>query len=552
MHLPDGMLSTPVAMIANGGALGALVAASSWVKRRLSDQKLVLMAVLGALIFALQMLNFPVAGGTSGHFLGAALAAIVVGFWPAVIIMAAVLGIQALVFSDGGVLAYGANLLNMGIIAAAVGWGVYRLACWLVARWRAGTPPRGARVASAALGAWAATVAAAGATALEIIVSGNAKAALILPAMLGVHAIIGVGEAVITGSIVGYLALVRPDLLGDRSRSGATASPRPVIVVLVALALIAAGFSWAASTFPDGLEHVYFSLGVGNTAAVQRAPQILGAGTVLAGYGLGGDRGPVATVIAALVGVAIVALLLVLLSGRRVEVSARGKLVAGFLLILAVVLLPGFDPLTFLVLLVLLALVARLLGAPLRKVLLSAGLVLLFAGFIALFSPLTLMTSLTPTGIAHAYARGWPRIAEIASKAFLSAFIVSTVNRSATPTQVIGGLADLRLPAVMLMLVSFIYRFSAIFREELRQMQRALASRAPLLRGWARVRLYGSLGGNLFVRAYERGEDVHRAMVSRGYSGRLPDGARPRWTLRETALVAGALLVGVLLTGVRL
>ena len=122
VHIPDGMLSTPVALVADFGAAGLIAHATTWVKRHLSEQKIVLMAVLGALIFALQMLNFPVAGGTSGHFLGAALAAILVGFWPTVIIMAAVLGIQCLVFSDGGVLAYGANLLNMGIIAGLVGW----------------------------------------------------------------------------------------------------------------------------------------------------------------------------------------------------------------------------------------------------------------------------------------------------------------------------------------------------------------------------------------------------------------------------------------------
>jgi len=557
VHLPDGMLSTPVALVANGGAVGLIAYASSWIKRHLSEQKIVLMAVLGALIFALQMLNFPVAGGTSGHFLGAALAAIVVGFWPAVIVMAAVVGIQCLVFSDGGVLAYGANLLNMGVVAAVVAWGVYQLVCWLAARRSRETTPRGARIVGAALGAWAGTVAAAATTALGIIVSGNAKASLILPAMLGVHAIIGVGEAVITGAVVGYLALVRPDLLGRGvGGAGTSAAPsrtlRPVIIVLVTLALLAAGFSWAASKYPDGLEHVYFSQGIGNSAAVEQAPSLLGPGTIFADYGLRGAGGSVLpAVAAALVGVAAVTLLLLLILGKKIKVSARGKLVAGLLLILCVVLLPGFNVWEFLVLLALLAAVARLLGASQRRVWFSALAVLLFAGLIALFSPLTLATRLSWPAIADAYARGWPRIAEIASKAFLSAFVVSAVNRSSTPEQVIEGLADLRLPTIILMLVSFIYRFSAVFRGELRQMQQALASRAPTLRGWARVRLYGSLGGNLFVRAYERGEEVHRAMVSRGYTGRLPDGERQRWTIRETMLVASALIVGVVLVASR-
>ena len=555
------MLSTPVALVANGGAVGLIAYAIAWIKRRLSEQKIVLMAVLGALIFALQMLNFPVAGGTSGHFLGATLAAITVGFWPAVIVMAAVLGIQCLVFSDGGVLAYGANLFNMGILAALVGWGIYRLVCLIAARRkRSGeAPSRGARVAGAALGAWTGVMAAAFACSMEIIVSGNARPSLILPAMLGVHTIIGIGEAVITGGVVGYLALVRPDLLAGKSSlaredSRAKRSLKPVLITLAVLAIIAAGFSWAASKSPDGLEHVYFAQKIGNTAAVERAPSLLGGGTIFADYGVRGLSGSASVVIAGLIGVAIVALLLLiiaLVTRGKVEVSARGKLLAGFLLILSVVLLPGFHLVEFLVLLALLICVARLLGAPIPKVFRSAALVLLFAGVIAAASPLALATSLSARGIAHAYAAGWPRIAEIASKAFLSAFIVSTVNRSSSPTQIIEGLAELRLPAILLMLNSFIYRFSAVFREELRQMQQALASRAPTLRGWGRVRLYGSLGGNLFVRAYERGEEVHRAMVSRGYTGRLPDGARQRWTIRETTLTAGALLVGALLKVLR-
>ena len=433
--------------------------------------------------------------------------------------------------------------------------------------------PRSARIAGAALGAWCGVVAGAAACSFEIILSGNAKPALILPAMLSVHVIIGLGEAVITGGIIGYLALVRPDLLARKAGSlgdssslslhgdkeepspptgSRSRSLRPVYIALVALALCAAGFSWAASKYPDGLEHAYFSQKLGNVAAVERAPSLLGSGTAFADYGLRGLSGPLATIIAALVGLALVALLLLLLFGRKPHVSARGKLIAGFLLILFVVLIPGFSLPVFIALLILLQLIARLLSAPLPKVWRSAAVVLIFAGVIAAFSPLALATSLSPAGLAHAYAVGWPRIAEIASKAFLSAFIVSTINRSSSPTQIIEGLAALRLPAIMLMLISFIYRFSTVFREELRQMQQALASRAPTLRGWPRVRLYGSLGGNLFVRAYERGEEVHRAMVSRGYTGRLPDGSPQRWTINETALVLGALLVGVMLVATRL
>ena len=595
MHIPDGMLSTSVALVADVGVAGLLTYAVAWTKQHLSERKIVLMAVLGALIFALQMLNFPVAGGTSGHFLGAALAAITVGFWPAVIVMAAVLGVQCLVFSDGGLLAYGANLLNMGIAAALAGWLVYRLVCWLAARGKGdAATPRSARIAGAAAGAFCGTVAAAGLTSFEIIASGNAKAAVILPAMLSVHVLIGIGEAVITGGIVAYLAAVRPDLLwrkqraaqamersgagqraGRRTPQGApgiassgnaavlderaadshgagasTRTLRPVYLVLAGLAVLAAGFSWAASKYPDGLEHVYFSQKIGNTAAVEAAPSLLGKGTVFANYGIRGLKSPVASVIAGLVGLALVALLLWLLFApkqRGAEVSARGKLVAGVALILVVVLLPGFDLAAFLVLLLILNLCALLLRAPLAKVWRSAAVVLLFAGMIAALAPLSSLGSFSWSAAAQAYRVGWPRVAEIVSKAFLSAFIMSMINRSSTPTQIIEGLAGLRLPSIFLMLTSFIYRFSSVFRAELVALQQALASRAPNLRGWRRVRLYGSLGGNLFVRAYERGEAVHGAMLSRGYSGRLPDGRPQRWTQRETMLLAGSLGVSLVL-----
>ncbi len=310
MHIPDGMLSTQVAVIADVGAVGFIAYAVAWVKQHLNERKIVLMAVLGALIFALQMLNFPVAGGTSGHFLGAALAALILGFWPAVIVMAAVLGIQALVFSDGGILAYGANLFNMGIVAAAVGWGVSRLITFFGTRARS-RESRFSHIAGAAVGGWFGTMAAATACSLEIIISGHAKAALILPAMLSVHALIGIGEGVITGALVGYLVAVRPDLLDKGLTEGRQRSWRSVYVVLGIVALIGAGLSWLASSSPDGLERVYFADKLG---AHFPEMSLLGKGTLFADYGIRGlGTGPLGTILAGVVGLGIVAVLLWLL-----------------------------------------------------------------------------------------------------------------------------------------------------------------------------------------------------------------------------------------------
>ena len=149
-----------------------------------------LLGVTAAFVFAAQMLNFPVAGGTSGHFLGAALAAILLGPWLACLVLAVVLVVQAFVFADGGITALGANILNMGVIGALLVGGLM-----LAAR-------RGAAAAAAArcsrvagVGAWLAVMAGAAACALELAISGTVPLGTVLPAMLGVHALIGVGEA---------------------------------------------------------------------------------------------------------------------------------------------------------------------------------------------------------------------------------------------------------------------------------------------------------------------------------------------------------------------
>ena len=127
MHIPDGMLQAPTWVPAWLGSAGVLAYAIREVRRRLSDGTIVMMAVLAALIFALQMLNFPVAGGTSGHFAGGAAAAIVLGLWPAMLVMAAVVTVQAFFFADGGFTALGANMLTMAIVGPLVGHAVYRV-----------------------------------------------------------------------------------------------------------------------------------------------------------------------------------------------------------------------------------------------------------------------------------------------------------------------------------------------------------------------------------------------------------------------------------------
>jgi cobalt/nickel transport system permease protein len=207
MHIPDGFLANEVAVAV---AIPAVAAVGYGLRRAevdLDDRRVPLLGVTAAFVFAAQMLNFPVAGGTSGHFLGAALAAVLLGPWLASLVLAVVLVAQAFVFADGGITALGANVFNMGVIGGVVVGGL------MLAARRALPNTRGALLGVAAGGAWLAVMAGAAACAVELAISGTVPLATVLPAMLGVHAVIGAGEAVITVAAVSAVLATRPDLI---------------------------------------------------------------------------------------------------------------------------------------------------------------------------------------------------------------------------------------------------------------------------------------------------------------------------------------------------
>jgi len=207
MHIPDGFLDTDVALAC---AVPAAVAVGIGLRKAgtdLDERRVPLLGVTAAFVFAAQMLNFPVAGGTSGHFLGAALAAILLGPWLACLTLAVVLGVQAFVFADGGITALGANILNMGVVGALLVGGLMLLAQ------RALPHKRGAFLAVAGVGAWLAVVAGAVACSFELAISGTVPLGTVLPAMLGVHVLIGIGEAVITVAAVSAVLSTRPDVV---------------------------------------------------------------------------------------------------------------------------------------------------------------------------------------------------------------------------------------------------------------------------------------------------------------------------------------------------
>jgi cobalt/nickel transport system permease protein len=255
MHMADQLLSLPVAGVAWLAAMAA-VAAASRLSRRQASEKLPLMGVMGAFVFAAQMVNFtlPLMPGTSGHLGGAVLLAVLLGPWAGIVTMAGILIVQCLLFQDGGLLALGCNILNMGVAPCLLGYAVYRAVL--------------GRTASAArqyLGAWLACVigVAAGAAMvpLESAVSGVLRIAAgdFLAVMVGVHLLIGTVEGLITFAVLAYLRQVHPQWVGASAGGQPVRLSKPAVAAsLVVVALLLAGVvSWFASAHPDGLEWSY-------------------------------------------------------------------------------------------------------------------------------------------------------------------------------------------------------------------------------------------------------------------------------------------------------
>ncbi|OFW58850.1 MAG: hypothetical protein A2133_02145 [Actinobacteria bacterium RBG_16_64_13] len=318
MHIPDGFIDAPTAVAAGAVSVGLIAYALRKTGKHLGERTVPLLGVTAAFIFAAQMLNFPVAGGTSGHVLGAVLCVALVGPWAAAIVMTAVLLVQALGMADGGITALGANVFNMGLVAVLVGFGLLAVLKRLLPRTLTGY------MISVAVASWVSVVAASAAASLELALSGTVPLGVALPTMISVHMIIGLGEAAITTAVVGAVLAARPDLVGSfdlslpRSRPALHGAGRRTrfwafvagtVVVAVALAVFVAPF---ASSSPDGLERVAADQGFESAATAEP----LWGSSPFGDYQMPGvANGKVATAVAGLVGTLIL-FALVLLTGR--------------------------------------------------------------------------------------------------------------------------------------------------------------------------------------------------------------------------------------------
>jgi cobalt/nickel transport system permease protein len=206
MHIPDGFLSNEVWAGMWLVSLLILALAVNKVNKKLDEKNIPMLGVLAAFIFAVQMLNTPVAGGTSGHMLGGVLAAIILGPMTASIIMACVFIVQGIFFADGGLTALGANMFDMGFVGTICCYYIY-VVISKVLKGSLGF------YGGAAVAAWLSVVLASIATSLVIVFSGTSPLMIILPAMIAVHSIIGIIEAALTVFVIKFIAKTRPDLL---------------------------------------------------------------------------------------------------------------------------------------------------------------------------------------------------------------------------------------------------------------------------------------------------------------------------------------------------
>lgn len=218
MHIPDGFISAGTAVVTWAASAGGVSYSVRRLSRELHERQVPLMGVTAAFIFAAQMMNFTVAGGTSGHLLGAALATILLGPWAGCLVITAVLAVQALLFQDGGLVALGANIFNMAIIGVAVAWVVYHGLRRLLG---SKSSTSWATFLSGFCAAWLSVVIASLTAGVELAISGTSPWGVALPAMGLVHMLIGIGEGLITTAVLAFLRAVRPDLLRLRQASQA-------------------------------------------------------------------------------------------------------------------------------------------------------------------------------------------------------------------------------------------------------------------------------------------------------------------------------------------
>lgn len=577
MHIPDGFLDTKTWVTATAASAGTIAYAVKKVNAALEEKDIPLMGVLAAFIFAAQLINFPVAGGTSGHVLGAALATILLGPWKAILVMFSVITVQALLFGDGGVTALGANVFNMAILGTLISHAVYgRLKNF------------GTSIASFIAGLLS-ILAASIACAFELGISGTVPLSVAIPMMAGWHFLIGIGEGVITAIAIGYLIKVRIDLVENNAPLG----KKDVLVAVSVILFIAFTLSPFASALPDGLERVAMDAGfvhhekeVAATLIPDRIfPSTANGILVTSAAGVIG-------IVATLVFAYIIAVSLKRRSKKRDSLShshqsdlhlhnhehegihhrhvhfhltdsgndssghdhhehtehahththefeiysfadspihkldARTKSIGLLAFLIVVVLTPTSELWRFALFALLLLGLYLFSGVPIwfgiKRSVIAIPFVL-FAGILLVFSPDKPHPPFYDLGFARLSIEhgGLYILINALIKSCLSILTVILLHSTTPFPKLIQGLEALRTPNVITSLLSFLYRFMSVISDEVKTMLRARDARAfGGSRLW-HLQIIGQMIGSLFIRTFERAERVYSAMVSRGYDGTL-------------------------------
>lgn len=221
LHIPDGFLNLPVSLVTWVLTIGLIALALNRVQADYQERAVPLMGVCGAFIFAAQMINFPIPGGTSGHLLGGTLAGVLLGPWAGSLVMVAVFIVQAVLFQDGGLTVLGANITNMGLVGTFCGYYLYKAIRFAISRnsWRG-------MLVGVAIASWASVFVASILTAVQLALSGTVPFDVAISAMAFWHVLIGIGEALITVVAVSFVWRTRPDLFFDPPRKAVAANSR--------------------------------------------------------------------------------------------------------------------------------------------------------------------------------------------------------------------------------------------------------------------------------------------------------------------------------------
>lgn len=305
MHVPDGFMNVTMSAATGVISFGTLWAYIRSAKDLIADKFIALTGMMSALIFVLQMINFPVAAGTSGHLLGGALAVIVLGPRLGLICLSVVVIIQSLLFADGGLSALGVNVLNMAIVTSATSWFIVKY--WVKFIGKNRTSIISVSVIAGILSVVFSSIA----FTIQYAIGGTISIPVgtVLIAMVTTHLIIGLGEGIITALIITLLMRVRPDLVYAYDRSEENTTKVSIYGLFIILILLLSLVTPFASSSPDGLESVAEEFGFTQTDGVV---------LLLEDYGIDAiNNNFLSTVLSALLGVTVVAVLFNLIIARR-------------------------------------------------------------------------------------------------------------------------------------------------------------------------------------------------------------------------------------------